>query len=400
VTSTPRILILYATAGAGHRRAAEAVADQLRADGARVLALDVMAYTHPMFRMVYVGGGLHLITRLPRLYGLAYRATDQRLINRLLRGPRLRTQQFSTPRLQQALHTFEPDAVISTHFMASELCAGWRRTGALTAPLITVVTDFEPHYMWQHHGTDLYCVPTAEAINRLAHDGIDRSIVSATGIPIDPAFAQRPDRSAARDRVQLDRDRAVVVIMGGGLGVGRLDQLAQTLIDQPLDAQVVFITGQNRALRRRLRSLNSNWIVRGLVDNMPDWLAAADVALSKSGGLAASELLAAGVPTIVPLTLSGHEAFNAAYFASTGAAICVPSADRAVAEAHRILSDPVRRRMMIDAAQRAARPAAAEEVAQIALRLAQSSVPQREAVRSDPILVARPAAPPGVTLRR
>jgi processive 1,2-diacylglycerol beta-glucosyltransferase len=376
VSTSPRVLMLYATAGAGHRRAAEAVADQLRAADARVLALDVMAYTHPVFRTLYVGGGLRLITRLPRLYGLAYRATDQRLINRLLRGPRLRTQQFSTPRLQQALRTFQPDVVISTHFMASELCAGWRRTGALAAPLITVVTDFEPHYMWQHAGTDVYCVPTNEAVDRLARDGIDRSIVAATGIPIDPAFAERPDRAAVRDRIQLDRDRAVVLIMGGGLGVGRLDQLAQQLIAQPLEAQSVFITGQNRALRRRLRSLNSErslnsrWMVRGLLDNMPDWLAAADVAISKAGGLAASELLAAGVPTIVPPALSGHEGLNAAYFAATGAARLASSPQQAIDEARAILSDPIRQRMMIDAAQRAAKPTAAADVARIALRLA------------------------------
>lgn len=374
MTTTSRILLLYATAGAGHRRAAEAVTERLRAAGAQVLSLDVMAFAHPVFRSLYVGGGLRLITRLPRLYGLAYRATDQRLVNRLLRGPRLRTQQFSTPRLWQTLQAFQPDAVISTHFMASELCAGWRRSGELTAPLITVVTDFEPHYMWQHGGTDLYCVPTVEAADRLAHDGLDRTRVAITGIPIDPAFAQRPDRAAARDRVQLARDRRMVIIMGGGLGVGRLDQLAQHLIAQPLDAQVVFITGQNRALRRRLRAMNADWIVRGLVDNMPDWLAAADVALSKTGGLAASELLAAGVPTIVPLTLSGHEAANAAYFASTGAAVIAPSADRAVAEARRILSNHDLRQGMIAAAQRAAKPAAAAEVAQLALSVAQSSI--------------------------
>jgi processive 1,2-diacylglycerol beta-glucosyltransferase len=238
VISTPRILLLYATAGAGHRRAAEAVADRLQAQGALVLALDVLVYTHPIFRRLYVGGGLKLITRLPRLYSLAYRATDRRALDRLLRGPRLRAQQISTVRLRRALHAFDAQAVVSTHFLASELCAGWRRTGDLTAPLITVVTDFEPHYMWQHAGTDVYCVPTGEAADRLARDGIDRSIVAATGIPIDPAFAPRPDRAAARDRVQLDRDRAVVLIMGGGLGVGGLDRLARGLIDHPLDALI------------------------------------------------------------------------------------------------------------------------------------------------------------------
>ncbi|MFN8595107.1 MAG: glycosyltransferase [Anaerolineae bacterium] len=62
-----------------------------------------------------------------------------------------------------------------------------------------------------------------------------------------------------------------------------------------------------------MKSLSPDWIVRGFVDNMPDWLAAADVAISKAGGLA-SELLAAGVPTIVPLRLTGHEAINAEFF--------------------------------------------------------------------------------------
>ncbi len=380
--------MLYATAGAGHRRAAEAVADRLRSDGAHVLVLDVMAYTHPVFRSLYVGGGLRLITRLPRLYGLAYRATDRRLIDRLLRGPRLRAQQFSAPRLRQTIQTFAPHAVVSTHFLASELCAGWRRTADLAAPLITVVTDFEPHHMWQHAGTDGYCVPTDEAADRLAHDGIDRSIVAVTGIPIDPAFARRPDRAAARDRVQLDRDQAVLIVMGGGLGVGRLDRLAHGLIDQPLDAQVVFITGQNRALRRRLKRLNTEWSVRGLVDNMPDWLAAADVAISKAGGLASSELLAAGLPTIVPLTLSGHEALNAAYFASTGAAVIAPSTDRALSEAQRLLFDPLQRTAMIAAALRAAKPDAAEAVAQLALASVRSITRHSSLITSH---VAHPA---------
>ncbi len=361
--------MLYATAGAGHRRAAEAVADRLRSDDIDVLMLDVMTYTHPVFRSLYVGGGLRLITRLPRLYGLAYRTTDRRLIDWLLRGARLRAQQFSAQRLRQTIHTFAPHAVASTHFLASELCAGWRRTGDLTAPLITIVTDFEPHHMWQHAGTDAYCVPTDEAADRLVHDGIDRSIVAVTGIPIDPAFAQRPDRGPLRDRLRLDRDRAVIIIMGGGLGVGHLDRLACGLIDQPLDAQVVFITGQNRALRRRLKNLNTAWSVRGLVDNMPDWLAAADLAISKAGGLASSELLAAGVPTIVPLTLSGHEALNAAYFASTGAAVIAPSTDQALSQAQHLLSNPLQRQAMILAAQQAARPHAAADVADIALSL-------------------------------
>lgn len=368
--TSPRILCLYGTAGAGHRRAAEAVAEALRAAGATAVALDVMTYAHRAFRAVYVGGGLRLITRWPRLYGLAYRATDYDAIDRLVRGARARAQQLSAPHLLRAVQTFDPHAVISTHFLAAELCAAWRVKRRLAAPLITVITDFEPHRLWQHAGTDAYCAPTPQAADRLVRDGVEPPRVTVTGIPIAAAFAAKIDREAARRRLKLASDRPVLLIMGGGLGVGGIDRVARSLLNQPAPAQVVFITGVNRSLRRSLRALNPDWIVRGFVDNMPEWLAAAEVAISKAGGLAASELLAAGVPTIVPRVLTGHETRNAQYFASTGAARLADDADKALTLARDLLENEAARDEMRLAARRAARPQAADDVARLALRLA------------------------------
>ncbi|HZY44252.1 MAG TPA: galactosyldiacylglycerol synthase, partial [Anaerolineae bacterium] len=172
----PRILLLYATAGAGHRRAAEAVADQLRSRGASVTLLDTVRYAHPIFRAAYIGGGLKLIIRLPRVYDLAYRLSDRSSIDRVLRGPRQRAEQLSARSLLHAIQNVKPDALICTHFLPAELCAGWRRSHQLSAPLVTVITDFEPHRMWLHLGTNGYCVATEEAADRLMLDGIDRSM--------------------------------------------------------------------------------------------------------------------------------------------------------------------------------------------------------------------------------
>jgi processive 1,2-diacylglycerol beta-glucosyltransferase len=382
VTSTPRILLLHAVAGAGHRRAAEAIADQLRERGALVALRDALHDTHPLFRALYVGGGLGLITRLPRLYGMAYRVTDYAVVDRVIRGPRHQAQQSSAARLLDAIDAFQPEAVISTHFLSSELCAGWRRSDRLRAPLYTVVTDFEPHRLWQHAGTDGYCVPTDAARHRLIHDGTDPSIVEVTGIPIQREFSRLPDRGVARRRLRLDRDRPLIVIMGGGLGVGGIDALARSLLKHPIDAQIAFITGGNRALRRRLRQMSRGWSVRGFVDNMPDWLAAADIAISKAGGLAASELLAAGVPAIIPRVLTGHETLNANYFASTGAARLGASADEAVKLACDILANPAEQQAMKQAAQQAAKPNAAVDVAQIVLHAARLIQPHPSPITS------------------
>ena len=272
--STPRILLLYAVAGAGHRRAAEAIAERLRERGARVALRDTLRDAHPLFRALYVGGGLSLITHLPKLYSMAYRVTDHFAVDRMLRGPRFHAQRMSASALLNTIDSIRPDAIISTHFLPSELCSGWRQSGQLTMPLYTVVTDFEPHRLWQHAGTDGYCVATDEAARRLMHDGIDSAMVNMTGIPIQRAFGHLPERSIACDRLRLDRDRPPVVIMGGGLGVGGIEAIAHALIKQPIDAPIAFITGSNRALRRKLRRMSRGWIVRGFVDNMPDWLAA------------------------------------------------------------------------------------------------------------------------------
>jgi processive 1,2-diacylglycerol beta-glucosyltransferase len=148
--------------------------------------------------------------------------------------------------------------------------------------------------------------------------------------------------------------------------------VARSLLAHPLDAQIIFITGSNHALRRQLKAMSKGWIVRGFVDNMPDWLAAADVAISKAGGLAGSELLAAGVPTIIPRALTGHEALNAQYLAATGAALLVDSAAEALAQADRLLHEPQLRAALKYAALQAARPHAAALIANCVINTSRS----------------------------
>ena len=371
MTHSPRILLFYAEAGAGHRRAAEAVAHALTSHATLTL-IDTMRFTHPLFRAVYRGGGLGLITRLPRLYHLAYQLSDQPAVDRVLRRPRYHSQQLSTRSIFRAIEAFQPDTIVCTHFLSAELCAGWRRSGRLRVPLCTVVTDFDPHFMWQHAGTDLYCVPNELARARLQQDGIDSTIIAVTGIPIGAAFTALPDRHTAAQRLGLDPQRSIVLVMGGGLGVGAMEDVARSLVRQPLDAQIIFITGSNHALRRRLKAMSPTWIVRGFVSNMPDWLAAADVAISKAGGLAGSELLAAGVPTIIPRALTGHEAYNAEYLAATGAALLADSAAAGLAQADRLLHEPQLRAALRRAALHAARPRAAALVADRVINLSRS----------------------------
>ncbi len=366
----PRIMLLHASTGAGHRRAADAVGHALRARGARVEMVDTVRYIHPLFRLVYVSGGLSIITRLPRVFGALYRLTDRQVVDRWMRLPRYGAQRVSARPLMRLVRQFAPDAAICTHFLPAELLAAWRRKGKLPAPAYVVITDFEPHRLWEHTGIDAYCVASDYAAQRLLDDGIRRDAIHVTGIPISLDFTQRFEQPALKARLGADPDRPLALVTGGGLGAGAIESIARTALRRRAEAQFVFVAGSNAHLRVRLERqvAGAGWRALGFVTNMHEWLAAADVAIGKAGGLTGSEMLAAGLPFVVPPGLSGHEDRNAAFLQACGAARVATSIDEAVTLALSIARQADLRERMHAAAQRAARPHAAHTVAAIVLR--------------------------------
>ncbi len=366
----PRILLLHASTGAGHRRAAEALKAALQARNAIVEMLDSVRYIHPLFRLVYVGGGLGMITRLPRVFGVLYSLSDWRVVDRLMRLPRYGAQRAGARPLLRAVRARAPDAVICTHFLPAELLAAWRRRSTLAAPLYVVITDFEPHRIWEHAGIDAYFVASEYAAQRLIDDGIRRDAIHVTGIPISADFTRRFDRSALKTRLGFDPARPLILVTGGGLGAGSIEVIAREASRCRSQAQFAFVAGSNVDLRARLERRVSGMGGRalGYVSNMQEWLAAADVAIGKAGGLTGSEMLAAGVPFVVPPGVKGHEDRNAAYLQACGAAVVAKSIGQAVEAALSIAQQAERRERMRSAARLAARPRAAHAIAAVVLR--------------------------------
>ncbi len=368
--TAPRVLLMHASAGAGHRRAAEALKYALQARNATTEVIDSVRYVHPLFRLMYVAGGLGMITRMPRVFGTLYRLSDRRSVDRVMRWPRYGAQRISARPLLRAVRGFAPDAVICTHFLPAELLAAWRRKARLTAPLYVVITDFEPHRMWEHAGIDAYFVASEYAAQRLTDDGVPPEAVHVTGIPILPDFTRRYDQSVLKTRFGFDPSRPLILVTGGGLGAGSIASIAREASDRRAETQFAFVTGSNTALRARLERQFSSlgWRALGYVSNMQEWLAAADVAIGKAGGLTGSEVLAAGLPFVIPPGVRGHEDRNALYLQGCGAATVAESISQAVEAALSIASDPDRCERMRSAARLAARPRAAHAVAAVVLR--------------------------------
>jgi len=374
---TPNILILHASVGAGHTRAAKAAAAALalEAPDANAVVVDALDLARPLFKKAYGDGYLKLVDRAPALFGWLFAATDKPPRGRAL-GDRLRraVSRWGASDFTDLLERGDWDAVVSTHFLPPELIAALREGGRFKAPLLTVVTDYDAHRIWVHDPGARYCVAGLAAAASLRGHGVAADKISITGIPVDPAFSAPADRDAARRAFGLSGGYPVVVQSAGGHGVGPLEDGFRALLASTVPSEIVVVCGRNQAAKEALGRLRppSRHRVRivGFTDKMRELMSVADLLVTKPGGLTVSEALACGLPMVLINPIPGQEERNADYLLENGAAVKANSSASLTAKVEDLLSSPARMSEMRRRAKRLGRPRAAFAVARAALELA------------------------------
>ena len=334
--------------------------------------MDSYKYAALVVSRVVSDGYLQMVKTIPQMYRYIYsraeRATEV--------GPfRTWAHQFTAGNLRPLIERERPDVVVCTHAFACGAMAEYKRLFGDAPPVVGVVTDFAVHAFWIHPIIDAYVVATEAVRDVMVARGIDPGRVLASGIPVRPEFVARGEsREALRERLHLPRDRHVVLMMGGGLGIGPLERMMRSLESLPVPLAAVVIAGRNaRSERRVLAAAESiSYPVRALrfVDNVYDYMHAADAFVTKPGGLSAAEALVAGVPMVLCKPLPGQEERNARVLSDAGAALRVRSIDDLPGVLAGVLADPGRRVKMAAAAKRLARPNAAGEAASMIARFA------------------------------
>ncbi|MBL8878891.1 MAG: glycosyltransferase [Phycisphaerales bacterium] len=362
------ILILSASAGAGHMMAARAIEQALRAaaPGVSIEVLDVLSAASGAFRRMYAGGYLSLVRRAPVLMGVLYERMDQPVPNIADRA-RLLIQNAHAPRIARCIRAHRPRAIVNTHFLSAEIVSQMRRSGALNCPQATVTTDFETHRLWVQEPTERYFAASEQGRVLLRRWGVDDLRIRVTGIPVMDAFRPTANQSAVRTELGLDPARPVVLLLCGGFGVGPVALAFQEILAL-LDTQLVAVCGRNEALRERLalmsKGAESRCKVVGFTNEMHRYMQAADVAVTKPGGLTSSEALACGLPMVVVNPIPGQESRNSDFLLESGAAIKANDACLVGPRIRSLLSSPTRLAAMRDAALREARPDAARQIAE------------------------------------
>lgn len=366
-----RIAILSVSAGAGHLRAADAIAKAAIAQGHEAIHLDVMELVPRLFRTVYSKSYLGVVERHPALWGYLYHASDRArrdsTANRLRRG----IETLNTRAFRKKITDLAPDVVICTHFLPAQILSRMIEEGKCAAPVWVVVTDFDVHLLWSHPHMTGYAVAAEEVACRISERDIAPAQVAVTGIPIASVFSQRLDRATCAAELGIDPHKTTFLMMSGGYGVGAIDQLTQRILSIPGDFQVVALAGRNAELLQRLQDLAVQHPGRlfplGFTTTIERVMTCADVAISKPGGLTTSECLAMGLPMVVISPIPGQEERNSDYLLEHGAALKAHDTAGLEYRVRRLLTEPSLIPALRAAAARLGRQDAAARVLEVAL---------------------------------
>ena len=365
-----KVLVLSASAGAGHMRAAEAVERAITEMGAagEVRHVDTLQYTNKLFRHLYSKAYLEMVNKTPEVLGWLYDHLDKPWKNE---RRRLALDKLNTRPFVKMLKQYEPDVIICTHFLPAEIISWLKAKERIASRQAIVVTDFDVHAMWLCHHYEQYFVALDETRVHMEKLGIPADKLTVSGIPIDPVFNAPKDRVEMRDKLNLKHDRTTILVSAGGFGVGPIEHLITSLLQLKHPAQAIVVCGRNEELKARVERLTNTDEAReghvevralGSQTLMDEYMAAADIVLGKPGGLTTSEALARGLAFVIVNPIPGQEERNSDHLLEEGIAIRCNNLPVLAYKIDKLLDDPTRLAAMKANALRLAHPHAAQEI--------------------------------------
>ncbi|MCL2012723.1 MAG: hypothetical protein FWG75_08060 [Cystobacterineae bacterium] len=361
-----RMVVLSVSAGAGHLRAAQALcAAAAQMPGIEAVHVDVMDLVSKGFRNFYSRGYMGLVEKAPEVWSYLYQHTDaapKSLFNRFRR----QLERLNTQKLKKEMAHLAPDVIVCTHFLPAELLSRRLRKGKPTPPVWVHVTDFDVHGFWLHPHMQGYFVASEEVAARLEGRGMGREHIHVTGIAIMPQFSQALSREAAALELGLSPDKRTLLMMSGGFGVGGIESLVEHVAKTMEEVQILALAGRNEALLGKLQEIATRHPGRvfpqGFTRSIERMMAAADVAVTKPGGLTTSECLAMQLPMLVVSPIPGQEERNADFLLETGCASKAVDAASLLFKLKALFQTPERLAHMRRQQKAVAKPHAAKDI--------------------------------------
>ena len=342
-----KVLIMSASTGGGHNRAARAIKEELESRTIDNMSIeceivDSLKLVNNTMDKVISRGYEKSALYTPKAYGSVYRFSETTIAskNEFKTNP---LTSLMARKFKHLLNESTPDLIIGTHpfpmialstlkknnniHSLSRSESFYKSTKVDIPPMISVLTDYTTHSTWIQNEIDYYIVGHEYVKELLVYEGVDSEKVKAFGIPVEKSFLSHRDRETVLTELGLSPEKLTVLLMGGSFGAGNIKETLEDLIAIDRDFQILVITGRNEHLKDKLSKMldstihNKNICLLGYTNKMNDILASIDVLISKPVGLTTTEALLNDVPMIVPYFIPGQEEENLDFLTNCGAAL-------------------------------------------------------------------------------
>jgi processive 1,2-diacylglycerol beta-glucosyltransferase len=357
-----RVLLLYASLGAGHKRAAQALEEVLREQKVSYENRDLLEFLPRHMSSLYSWGYNFMITKSRTAWRLLYESLDRP------KSPytpaHARTQKWQFTKLQKHVRNGSFTHIVSTHFTPSALLTDWRSDGMFESKIYSVITDYSAHRCWKRKDLDHYFVASKEVKDELLSAGIHEERITVSGIPICSAFGAPLSREESRQKWNCAADDHVVLILCSALTLEKTLQLLNEVKTMEGKWHFLVSTGSDPDKEQKVKSVfadDARFSIVGFTSRIAEMMRAADVIVTKPGGLIVSEALGMGIPQLLLPAIPGQEEANANYACEHGAAICID--DKQIREQlGQVFQDQNRIDQMTDACLKIGKPRAAQTI--------------------------------------
>jgi len=361
-----RVLILSTATGQGHNSAGFAVQEYLLAQRVDAIFVDVLNTGNQKSKCI---AGLYngMVTRAPWMFGWLYAKAEQ------IRDPQKHSiiyllNTLYARSLYDKIMELQPDIIVCPHLFSAQALTNLILKFGLDIPTLGIITDYTCSPFWEETRLTHNIVAHPVVLEESVLHGMEREKLSCPGMPVSARFNRKQDKAAARAVFGIEK-APVFAIMGGSMGYGKIPDLAKALLQRAPDAQIVAVCGHNRRVLEKTRKI-PGVIALGFIDNVDILVDAADVLLTKPGGLSCSEAIAKRVPLVITLPIPGGEEHNARVISSMGMGIAALTMDEAADAACALIADPAAQEAMTAAQATLCCASAAEVIGQQVMRMA------------------------------
>lgn len=318
-----RVAMLSCNTGEGHNSTAKAVQQVLKDRGVTCDLIDVLACLSPKFSKFLCNWHVRIYKYGPKLFDMGYRVCERTDPEPGETTPLYELLTLGTKKLYQQIVEGQYDILLCVHVFSAMMVTELRKNDQIRIPCYFVSTDYTCHPFVGCCNMDGYFIPSADLADEFLTVGIPGNRLIPSGIPVRQDFYKAPDREKARAMLQLPADETVLLLICGSMGCGPMKEIAETLVERlPENATVVAICGRNERLYESMKEIgNPKLRPVGFTTEMPAYMDAADLVITKPGGLSSTEAANKHLPMVFINTVGGCESRNFNYFVARGYAI-------------------------------------------------------------------------------